>query len=191
MTTGQREMLIVPGVVVAPQDAREGEAGQRFMTELRNDHGDYSRILSLLSGQIERLPRMPRRTLPLLRDAFEFITAYIDASHHSREDVLYERLARHYRRSARILAHLRQEHSRGLLASRRISAEIAELTRAPHRARLAALARAIDNFVEEARGHISREERIMYSATAWARSCSPRTRPARRFPWPSAPCAPC
>jgi hemerythrin-like domain-containing protein len=133
------------------------------MAGLRADHADFSQILSLLSREVSRLGEEPRRTLPLLREAFQFITLYFDDYHHPREDVLYEQLSRRSKRNAHLLSTLRHEHRRGTLMSRRLLSEIHERMNADPGAGLDTLAEDIDHFVDQARAHIEREERLMYS----------------------------
>jgi hemerythrin-like domain-containing protein len=142
-------------------------ASLTFMRSLRADHADYSQVLSLLSREVRHLAERVPSTLRLLREAFEYITLYLDTHHHPREDVLYERLALRSRRHARALATLRLEHRIGTSLSQRIASALDELLEGGLRGRLARLEEDIDRFIEEARNHIVREERLMYSrATA-------------------------
>lgn len=134
-----------------------------FIRELRADHALYSRILSMLSREVNELPNNPRSTLALLVEAFEFIVAYFDGYHHAREDELYRQLARHSRSSANLLATLGSEHARGVQVSGRILGRLRELARAAVQPRLHELVAQVDGFVSEARSHIGLEERLMYS----------------------------
>ena len=134
-----------------------------FLAALRADHADYSRILSLLSREVSRLGEAAEATLPLLQEAFQFITLYLDTSHHPREDVMYERLAARSKRNARVLVALRHEHRIGTLISRRIFSQIHELLRESTPGRLSKLEKDVDRFVDQSRDHIAREERLMYS----------------------------
>ncbi len=145
-----------------------GFAGTRasrklFIRELRADHALYSRILSMISREVNELPSNPRSTLALLVEAFEFIVAYFDGFHHAREDELYRQLARHSRSSANLLASLGSEHELGVQASGRILRQLHELSGASIPPRLHALAQEVDGFVSETRAHIGLEERLMYS----------------------------
>lgn len=134
----------------------------RFLTELRADHVDYSRLLSLLSREVSQLVDSPRRTLPLIREAFTFIIDYLDRHHHPREDVLYATLARRSSRHARVLTRLRREHQNTALLSQRIYDRLHELASTADPCQLARVAANIDRFVDQSREHIDREEQIMY-----------------------------
>ncbi len=134
-----------------------------FIRKLRADHALYSRILSMISREVNELPSNPRPTLALLVEAFEFIVAYFDGYHHAREDELYRQLARHSRSSANLLAALGSEHERGVQASGRILGQLRELARTSEQSRLHGLVAQVDGFVSEARAHIGLEERLMYS----------------------------
>jgi hemerythrin-like domain-containing protein len=149
-----------------PATDAEMEPAARFMAELRADHAEYSRILSLLSREVSQLVDLPRRTLPVVREAFKFIIDYLDRYHHPREDVLYEHLARRSKRHARTLAKLRREHQRTAVASQRIHNTIQELSSAAEPCLLASVVTDVDRFVDQAREHIDREERIMYCGAA-------------------------
>jgi hemerythrin-like domain-containing protein len=142
------------------------EPAVRFMAELRTDHADYSRLLSLLSREVSQLVDSPRRTLPLIREAFRFIIEYLDRYHHPREDVLYETLARRSTRHARALARLRREHQNTALVSQRIYNRLHELASTSDPCQLARVAADIDRFVDQSREHIDREEQIMYCGAA-------------------------
>jgi len=142
----------------------------RFMAELRADHSEYSQILLLLSREVDHLNVAPRPILPLLREALQFVTQYLDAHHHPREDVLYERLARRSKRNARLLASLRDEHKYAALMSRRISKEIDALGHASTTGRLTRLGDHVNRFVDISREHIGTEERVMYSQATEALS---------------------
>jgi hemerythrin-like domain-containing protein len=138
----------------------------RFMAELRLDHADYSRVLSLLSREVSHLAHSPRRRLPLIREAFKFVVDYLDRYHHPREDVLYESLARRSKRHGRVLVKLRREHCRKARVSQHIYDAIQELSSTAEPRKLANVAAALDRFVAQSRDHIDREERIMYSGAA-------------------------
>ncbi|MET0985298.1 MAG: hemerythrin domain-containing protein [Steroidobacteraceae bacterium] len=139
------------------------QAGERFLSSLRADHADCSRVLSLLSRQANQLIEHPRAVLPLIYEAFQFITVYLDAGHHPREDVLYEYLARRSQRLARALRSLNREHVRGAVISQQIAVKIQRLMSAPETCELEALQESIDEFVDQQRNHIAAEERVMYS----------------------------
>ncbi|MET0659866.1 MAG: hemerythrin domain-containing protein [Steroidobacteraceae bacterium] len=139
------------------------KAGERFLSCLRADHADCSRVLSLLSRQANHLIEHPRDALPLIYEAFQFITVYLDARHHPREDVLYAHLGRRSQRLARALRALNREHARGAVVSQQIAAEIQRLMTKADSCELEALQEAIDEFVDQQRAHIAAEERVMYS----------------------------
>jgi hemerythrin-like domain-containing protein len=159
----KRAELKVMNKNIKPSTRSGRRLADPFMAGLRADHAQYSRILSLLSREVSQLSVATARTLPLLREAFQFVTLYLDAYHHPREDVLYDRLARRSKRSAAVLAKLQHEHRRGTLMSKRIFSEIHELTQSATESRLTSLGGDIDLFVDQSRDHIAREERLMYS----------------------------
>ena len=176
MTDAQPRLLLAPkGVFQQQSPSDTATTGGRFMQQLRNDHADLTRVLSLLSIEIERLAHRPQQVLPLLAEVFAFITTQMDVAHHPREDVLFAHLARRSRRYARKLAQLRESHGSGTLRNRELSDRIADARRNFGTDRLAALGRALDLFIEEVREHIGIEERVFYSramqvldATDWA-----------------------
>jgi len=149
---------------------RKAQSVDRFMAELRADHGEYSQILLLLSREVDHLIEAPRRILPLLREALQFVTQYLDAHHHPREDILYGRLARRSKRKVRLLASLRHEHQYAARMSRRIFDEIDGLEQSHTTNRLTTLKDHVNRFVDLSREHIGTEERVMYSQVTQALS---------------------
>ncbi len=163
MTGRRRSPLTAPAAIIAGPLKGPETPGQRYVRALQDDHAAYSRILSLVSSEIEQLPHRPRRVLRLLAEAFDYIADTLDALHHEREDVLFEFLARRSRQSSRMLSQLRDQHDRDERAGSSIREEIAALMRSAQTARLVTLAKAIDAFVEGTREHIGLEERLLYS----------------------------
>lgn len=156
--------------VLAPPSSKAREkalvsAAEPFLTALRVDHADCSRILSLLSREANQLSERPRDALCLIREALRFITVHLDACHHPREDVLFEHLARRSRRLERALQALHREHERGAQLGRRLAAQVEQFLSVPRNAsRLETLQDEIEQFVDHQRDHIGDEERVLYSS---------------------------
>ena len=161
--TRRRSPLTAPAAIVAGPRKGPETPGQRYVRELRDDHAACSRILSLVSSEIEHLPHRPRRVLRLLAEAFDYIADTLDAFHHEREDVLFSFLTRRSRQSSRMVSQLRDQHDRDVRAGNSIRMEIATQMRSTQSARLAALAKAIDAYVQGTREHIGLEERLLHS----------------------------
>jgi len=168
MTREQPGWLTAPGSAAGPTDPRARGASRHCVSDLRHEHASLSCVLSVLSGEVERLPDHPRLVLPLLADAFEFVSTHVNHAHHAREEAMFARLAHRSRRKSQPSARLRREHDGQLRRTRRIRARIAEAMLAPTRDRLVTLAEEIASFVNEVREHLSREERIMHSAAVRA-----------------------
>src|SRR6185295_15767731 len=75
-----------------------------------DEHVYFSRLLGLLSRQLDVFECGQRSNYPLMLDILNYLRGYSDRFHHPREEVAFVRLAHHCPDLAPVLANLRQEH---------------------------------------------------------------------------------
>lgn len=139
----------------------------------RKEHLRFAQVLDLLEAQLDRFHYGERPDYSLMLEAMRYMTHYVDASHHPREDLAFARLAELEPRSRRVVADLLEEHGHiiadgdllvalleGVLDDAFIPREAVE---SPGRAYIAGF-----------RAHMRREERIFpwVSVTLGARDWS-------------------
>jgi hemerythrin-like domain-containing protein len=76
----------------------------------RADHDYFRTLLRLLQREVDKLHAGARPNYELMLDAISYLHDFCDQVHHPREDVAFERLAKHRPELAPALARLRQEH---------------------------------------------------------------------------------
>jgi hemerythrin-like domain-containing protein len=76
----------------------------------RAEHEYFARLLQLLQKQVDVFHAGGEPKYALMQDIVSYLREYSDRFHHPREDVAFERLARHCPDLALVLARLRQEH---------------------------------------------------------------------------------
>lgn len=76
----------------------------------REEHLRFARLLDLLEGQLDRFHYGERPDYPLMLEAMRYMTRYVDARHHPREDLAFARLAERRAQSRRIVKKLLDEH---------------------------------------------------------------------------------
>jgi hemerythrin-like domain-containing protein len=74
------------------------------------EHVYFKRLLDLLSAQVDMFESGERPNYELMLDIITYLREYSDRLHHPREDVAFERLARHRPELAPLLGRLHQEH---------------------------------------------------------------------------------
>lgn len=74
------------------------------------EHVYFSKLLRLLQKQIDVFHTGERPNYELMLDVVTYLREYSDRFHHPREDVAFERLARHCPDLELVLARLQQEH---------------------------------------------------------------------------------
>ena len=77
----------------------------------RKEHLRFSQVLDLLERQLDRFHYGERPDYALMLEAMRYMTHYVDASHHPREDLAFSRLAEHEPRARRVVADLLEEHT--------------------------------------------------------------------------------
>jgi hemerythrin-like domain-containing protein len=75
-----------------------------------NEHGYFSRLLDLLSKQVEVFRTGRRPSYELMLDIISYLRDYSDRYHHPREDAAFARLAAYRPELEPVLASLAQEH---------------------------------------------------------------------------------
>jgi len=149
----------------SPRSASELRSAQAFMSRLRLDHARLSRVLREVEVQRVRLGIEPAAARAVLGEALKYLVDFMHGHHHPREDLLYRRLAPVRADLADELRELGRDHEGA-------SARIRQLTRALHRlpTRGAAgrageqFARALQEYVDDTRAHMRREERAVIYA---------------------------
>lgn len=76
----------------------------------REEHEYFARLLHLLQKQVDVFHSGGEPKYALMQDILWYLCEYSDQVHHPREDVAFERLARHCPDLALVVARLRQEH---------------------------------------------------------------------------------
>lgn len=76
----------------------------------REEHEYFARLLQLMQQQVDVFHAGGEPKYALMQDIVSYLTEYSDQFHHPREDVAFERLARHCPDLALVVARLQQEH---------------------------------------------------------------------------------
>ena len=141
--------------------------GEQYLRGLREDHARFSRVLSMIGRDAQRLLDEPEAVLPLLSEAVDYVVNYQNVHHHPREEIMFAKVANASETLADTSARLSQEHE---LTDRAGEELLATLDRASHsssqRSTRQELARQLERFARSMRAHIAQEEEILYSE-AW------------------------
>jgi len=141
--------------------------GEQYHRGLREDHARFSRVLSMIGRDAQRLLDEPEAVLPLFSEAVDYVVNYQNVHHHPREEVMFAKVAAASETLADTSARLSQEHE---LTDRAGEELLATLDRASHsssqRSTRQELARQLERFAHSMRSHIGQEEEILYSE-AW------------------------
>lgn len=141
--------------------------GEKYLRGLREDHARFSRVLSMIGRDAQRLLDEPEAVLPLLSEAVDYVVNYQNVHHHPREEVMFAKIADASETLAGTSARLSQEHE---LTDRAGEELLATIQRASHsssqRSTRQELARQLERFARSMRSHIAQEEEILYSE-AW------------------------
>ncbi len=100
-----------------------------IMRLLRNDHGNFVKLLNVLDRQIVELAAGGRADFDLLGSIVEYSLNYPDLCHHPKEDRVYKKLRDRDPAAARDIGDLEDEHRRLAAVVRRLAAAIATLRR--------------------------------------------------------------
>lgn len=153
------------------RNAREEDemepTGEQYLRGLREDHARFSRVLSMIGRDAQRLLDEPEAVLPLLSEAVDYVVNHQNVHHHPREEVMFAKVADASEALAGTSARMTHEHE---LTDRAGDELLAALERASHsssqRSTRQELARRLEQFARSMRGHIAQEEEILYSE-AW------------------------
>lgn len=135
-----------------------------IMRALRNDHRNLSRLMDLLTEQLDIIQGEGKPDFELIMDVVEYVDTYPDLVHHPREDALFERYLERYddglRGSIEVLME-EHRHLRDLTSALRMSVDgvlhDSPLEREAFIGQLAA-------FIARQRRHIDMEEGEVFPA---------------------------
>ncbi|HTN65510.1 MAG TPA: hemerythrin domain-containing protein [Burkholderiaceae bacterium] len=140
----------------------------QHVIEWQREHADFVRLLQLLEAQVQLFQGGQRPDYDLMLDVMHYMTRYADRFHHAREDLAFQRLARHQPAVTAIAAALNHQHAEmaadgaGLVAELRAVMQGAMLPRQAVASQACAYAACL-------RRHIEREERELYPLLAHLR----------------------
>lgn len=140
------------------------DIGNDYLKGLREDHARFSRVLSMIGRDARRLVDEPDEILPVFEEAVDYIVNFQNIYHHPREEIMFEKLADadpSLRDAAKKLA---GEHGAvgrvGDSIQSKLELAASEFTSKESRKRLA---QKLEQFADEMRSHIRREEELLYS----------------------------
>lgn len=132
-----------------------------ILAELRQDHRNMAKLLTLLEEQIEDIFDEGDGELPLMIDIMHYMTVYPDTVHHPKEDQLYAELRAARPDLSQGMAKITQEHhtigERGLKLCRNL--EMAESGNSVRRKEIVADAL---RYIESLRAHMNWEESDLF-----------------------------
>ena len=94
----------------AAVDAQTAKVTDNPIATWHTEHVYFKRLLDLLDEQVSVFETGMQPSYELMLDVITYLREYSDRFHHPREDVAFERLARHRPELALVLQRLRQEH---------------------------------------------------------------------------------
>ena len=143
------------------------EPSESYLRGLRADHARFSRVLSMIGRDAQRLVDEPEAVLPLFSEAVDYVVHYQNIHHHPREETMFARVADISEALAGTAAQLSQEHERTDRVGAELLATMKSASNKPsQRSTRQDLARQLERFARSMRGHIAQEEEILYSE-AW------------------------
>ena len=144
------------------------QTSEEYMRELRDDHGRFSRILSLIGRDARRLVDEPDSVLPLFAEAVDYVVSFQNVYHHPREEIMFARVAEKTASLAEAAALLSREHEATADSGSELLAIMQGISRGSSKpAERQELARRLEKFARSMRTHILKEEELLYSH-AWA-----------------------
>jgi hemerythrin-like domain-containing protein len=148
----------------SPRSASEPRSAQAFLSRLRLDHARLSRVLREVEVQRTRLGSEPDAARAVLGEALKYLVEYLHRHHHPREDLLFARLAPARSDLGDELRELGRDHEGTSARVRQLATTLRRLPAgAPGRAS-ARFARALQEYVDDTREHMRREERAVFYA---------------------------
>lgn len=152
-----------------PKRANRGSTGAHEIDPvflgLRHEHARFGRVLALIGRRAPTLVDAPdAATLELLEQAIAYIVSFQNRYHHPREDLMFARIARRSSVHRAALDQLRRDHEESYRAGQSLLRYLRRLAEDPgDRARREDLAHKLAEFARNMRGHIRREDELMYS----------------------------
>ena len=141
--------------------------GEQYLRGLREDHARFSRVLSMIGRDAQRLLDEPEAVLPLLSEAVDYVVNFQNIHHHPREEIMFAKVARASETLAGTSAILTREHELVDRAGEELLATLDRASRSTsERSTRQELARQLERFARSMRAHIAQEEEILYSE-AW------------------------
>jgi len=152
--------------VVSEMDPIESR-GAGILQRLRDDHGRFGRILTMIGRDAWRLIDNPKETLPIFTEAVEYIADYQNVYHHPCEEQMFALLASRSPDSRAVAKKLTREHELSQGTGQELLALLGEVSAGDQtRESRVNLADAFEDFARNMRAHIQEEEKLLYSA-AW------------------------
>ncbi len=144
------------------------QTSEEYMRELREDHGRFSRILSLIGRDARLLVDEPDTVLPLFAEAIDYVVNFQNVYHHPREEIMFAKVAEKSKRLSEAAAALSREHNGTAQAGEELLTLLESVSSdSSHRADRTQLSQKLEGFARSMRKHISKEEELLYSQ-AWA-----------------------
>jgi len=141
--------------------------GEQYLRGLREDHARFSRVLSMIGRDAQRLLDEPEAVLPLFSEAVDYVVNFQNIHHHPREETMFAKVARASETLAGTSAVLTREHELVDRAGEELLATLDRASRSTsERSTRQELARQLEHFARSMRAHIAQEEEILYSE-AW------------------------
>jgi len=137
------------------------ETMSRVMEQLRADHVNMARLLSLFDLQIRVFDQAGAPDFELMTDILDYALNYPELCHHPKEDLVYRRLMERDPASSAVVLDLLEEHRKLTLLTKELDDLLARIALDGElpRERLGALGR---EYVAVNRRHIEREETIVF-----------------------------
>lgn len=82
----------------------------KVLDALRDEHRNFSRVLEILTREIALFEKAEEPDYDLLEKIVEYLTNFPDASHHPKEDLLYQKLTARDSKTADLMGNLETEH---------------------------------------------------------------------------------
>jgi hemerythrin-like domain-containing protein len=135
------------------------------MSRLRLDHARLSRVLREVEVQRGRLATAPAAARAVLGEALKYLVEYLHGHHHPREDLLYQRLAPVRADLVDGLRELGRDHEGSAARIRDLTTALRRLPDSDAQGRPGErFARALQDYVDDTREHMRREERAVFYA---------------------------
>ena len=82
----------------------------RVVDALRDEHRNFSRLLEILTREIELFEKAEEPDFDLIEKIVEYLASFPNASHHPKEDMLYQKLCSRDLKRADLMGDLEKEH---------------------------------------------------------------------------------